>query len=150
MPPRAAAEQVRFRIVILEPPPGVRWALQLGRDELVPPTHADKQTVVLEGELTLGPPRADGTPTFRGAAAQGPVSGRFLYANSGPSAGAATAPWTRRAKIQLGSVTAELVEKLRCKPQGVLEARIAGRMRDGTAACATVPLVDGGWQVAAE
>ena len=136
-----------LRIVLVAPPPGVTWALQLGRDELVPPASVAPDRVVLEASVTLGPDRADGAPTLRGAAAQGPPAARFVYANSGTSAGQAGSPWTRRMKVPLGGITRALVDACLASPGSVLEARVAGTARDGGPACATVPLLDGGWRV---
>lgn len=146
-PPRAETESFTLRIVIVAPPPGVRWALQLGRADLVPPVCATRDEVVLEGEVTIGTSRTDGAPTLRGPAIQGPAAARFVYANVGTSAGDATSPWTRRAKVPLKTVTPALLAKLRTTPGAVLEARFAGTMKDGSPACATVPLLDGGWRV---
>jgi len=47
--------------------------------------------------------------------------------------------------VPLGGISQELVEALR--GGGRLEARIAGRGRDGSPACASVPLLVPGWHV---
>lgn len=141
------AEEIPLRIVVVDPPPGVPWALQLGRDELQPPRRVDGTSVVFDFTVTLGPPGADGVPTFRGPATQGPPAKRFVYLTSGRRAGDAASPWERRAKIPLGGITTELLAARRAAPGGaVLEARIAGTDRRGGPACATVPVV-GGWRV---
>jgi hypothetical protein len=141
------AEEIPLRIVVVDPPPGVPWALQLGRDELQPP-RMHGTAVVFDFTVTLGPPGADGAPTFRGPATQGPPAKRFVYLASGRRAGDAASQWERRAKIPLGGITTEMLAARRATPGAVLEARIAGTDRRGGPACATVPVV-GGWRVSA-
>src|SRR4051794_23197370 len=138
------AEELPLRIVVVDPPSGVPWAVQLGRDGLLPP-RVDGTTVVFDLTLTLGPPAANGTPTFRGAAAQGPPATRFVYVTSGRRAGDIASPWERRAKVPLGGITAALVAACRAAPGSVLEARFAGTDKRGGPACATVPIL-GGWR----
>jgi hypothetical protein len=140
-------EPLRLRIVLVDPPAGVRWAMQHGRDELVPPVRATKGEVVLETTVTLSPSRVDGALVPRGAAIQGPAAARFIYANSGTYAGDAGTPWSRRAKIPLKGLTPALLEAWQRTPGATLEARIAGTARDGGPACATVPLLGDGWRV---
>jgi hypothetical protein len=143
MPP---PDQVRLRLVLREPPAGVRWALQLGRDQLVPPTLVAADRVVLETTVTLGPPASDGTRPVRGPAVQGPRTGRFLYANCGTSAGDFASPWARRAKVPLPTVLEPaLVAAWQRAPTQVLEAHVAGTDRKGAPVCASVPLLEGGW-----
>ena len=71
----------------------------------------------------------------------------FVYVNSGTSAGEAGSRWTRRAKVKLATLTRELADAARAEPGTVLEARFQGIGRDGGPACATVPLLDGGWRL---
>lgn len=136
-----------LRIVLLAPPPDVRWALQEGRDRLVPPTSMLPDEVVLETTVTLGPPDEDGRRACRGAAVQGRPGARFIYAASGTYAGEAHSPWGRRAKVPLPEVAASVVAAWDAAPGHVLEARIAGTAKDGGPAAATVPLLDGGWRL---
>jgi hypothetical protein len=70
-----------------------------------------------------------------------------VYVNSGTLAGQVDSRWTRRAKIHLEGISWELIERALASPGTVLEARIAGMARDGGPACATVPLLDGGWRI---
>jgi hypothetical protein len=48
--------------------------------------------------------------------------------------------------LPLATITQKLVEQ--AKKGAMLEARIAGTAKDGGPACATVPLLGGGWRVA--
>ena len=82
---------------------------------------------------------------FLGPFAQGPVGGRFVYVNSGTLGGQPDSGWTRRAKVPLGGIAWSLIQKA---AGSIIEVRIAGTARDGGPACATVPLLGGGWKIA--
>jgi hypothetical protein len=140
-------DEVPLRITVIQPPPGVAWAVQSGRDELIMPREHTEALMVFDLTVRLGTPRPDGQPTLLGPVTQGPPAGRFLYVNSGRRAGQADSCWDRRAKVSLTGITRELVESVRQHPGARLEARIAGTGRDGGPACATVPLLDGGWRI---
>jgi hypothetical protein len=142
-----AVEEVPLRIIVVSPPPDVVFAVQLGRDGLLGPVRSARDAVTFEFTLRLGPSRAGGLPTLRGAAAQGPPAARFIYLNSGRRAGDAASGWDRRAKLPLDGINAETVASLRATPGAMLEARVAGTAGDGGPACGTVPLLDAGWQV---
>jgi hypothetical protein len=145
--PSTPASPRPLRVVLLAPPAGVRWALQEGRDRLVPPRRVEPEAVVLETTITLGPAAADGTRPCRGPAVQGRPGARFVYAASGTYAGERSTPGGRRAKVPLPDLPAALVAAWEAAPDHVLEARIAGTAKDGGAAAATVPLLDGGWRL---
>lgn len=130
------------RIVVVAPPSGVAFALQRGRHEIV--GGATSSGADLQFDFTLlvvrGP---DGSPRFSGEFVQGPSGGKFVYVTSGKRAGQPASPWDRRAKVQLQSVTWSLVEQVLQGSGKVLQARFAGVGRDGSPACATVPLLEG-------
>jgi Family of unknown function (DUF5990) len=130
--------ELAMRITVLDPPPGVTFCVQRGKTDLVPPTRVSDGHVSFDFTLR---------PNLRGPFAQGPPAGRFVYVNSGTLAGQADSCWTRRAKVPLSGITWELIEQTLSAPNAVLEARIQGTAKDGGPACATVPLVDGGWRV---
>lgn len=144
-----AGDAPRLRIVVESPPAGVAFAVQRGRDGLLPPTRTTRTRLTFEFTLRLGKPRAGGRPNFLGDCAQGTPDARFVYVNSGQRARQPGSPWDRRAKIMLGSIDKALLQRALDAPDCVLEARFAGAGRDGGPACATVPLLDGGWQLAA-
>lgn len=48
---------------------------------------------------------------------------------------------------RLAGITWELIEQVFSSPDTILEARIRGTAGDGGSACATVPLLEGGWKV---
>ncbi|MFL5540188.1 MAG: DUF5990 family protein, partial [Longimicrobiaceae bacterium] len=45
---KAPERELPLRIVVLNPPPGVRFAVQRGRHELLPPAHASAETLTFE------------------------------------------------------------------------------------------------------
>jgi hypothetical protein len=133
-------QEVALRIIVENPP--VRFALQRGKHELLEAMSATAKEQVFEFSVRARE-GADGAPNFLGPFAQGPVGGRFVYVNSGRLAGEPHCEWTRRAKVPLGGITWAMIKK-GC----VIEARIGGTARDGGPACATVPLLGGGWKIA--
>jgi uncharacterized protein DUF5990 len=64
---------------------------------------------------------------------QGPARHRFVYVDIGTYAGQADSYWSRRLKIPLEGIPAEVI-----RTGGVLETRVPGRGRDGGPNCATV------------
>jgi hypothetical protein len=142
--PPSPDREIAARIVVIDPPVGVRFGLQRGRAEIVSVVVANGSD--LSFDLTLRVRKDDdGQPRFLGPFAQGPPTGRFVYLNSGTYAGQKETAWARRAKIHLKGVTWALVEKVSASPAAVLQARIAGTGRDGGPACGTVPLLEGRW-----
>lgn len=139
--------QLAFRITVLHPPAGVTFRLQRGKDELVPPAEASDEHLSFDFTLRVRGDGTSGPPNFLGPLSQGPPASRFVYVNSGTLARQADSRWTRRAKVPLMSISWELIEQALSEPGAVLEARIAGTGKDGGPACATVPLLDGGWKI---
>jgi len=136
-----------IRITIADPPAGVAWAMQLGKDQLQPPFSSTPAGLHFEATIRIAPGRGAGVPRLLGAPVQGPPAARFVYLNSGRRAGQANSAWDRRAKVPLTAITSALVEAAEAKGQ-VLAATIAGTNRDGGPACATVPLLGAGWHLA--
>lgn len=137
--------ELALRIVVERPLPGVAYRVQRGRDALLEPVRQSGDALVFDLAVRAGTPRADGAPNFLGPFAQGKPDDRFIYVNSGTSAGQADSRWTRRAKVRLSGISRELVERALDAPGAVLQARMEGIGRDGGPACAGVPLLDGGW-----
>jgi hypothetical protein len=140
-----ADQNVALRIIVENPP--VRFAVQRGTDELLEAISASAAQQVFEFSVRARDDGSEGPPNFLGPFAQGPAGGRFVYVNSGIMAGDATVDWQRRAKIPLGGITWSLIRRA-AKSKAVIEVRIGGTARDGGPACATVPLLGGGWKVA--
>jgi hypothetical protein len=137
---------VRFRIIVQGPLRGVTYAVQRGRDGLLEPVRATDDELVFEFPLTIADLDAI-PPRLTGKFAQGPPSSRFVYVNSGSMAGEQDSCWRRRAKVRLDGIARSALEQVAGRPAAVLEARIAGKSRDGGPACATVPLLSH-WSVA--
>jgi hypothetical protein len=138
--------EIRLRITLVQPPQGVTFGLQKGKAEIVSPARSKGEDLAFDFTLRVRE-RPDGRPNFLGPFAQGTPQVRFVYINAGTSAGQLGSPWTRRVKVQLGGIAQPLVEAALADPEAVLAVRIAGTARDGGPACATVPLLDGGWRL---
>jgi hypothetical protein len=142
--------ELPLRITVVHPPEGVTFRMQRGKTgqaDLVPPAHALQDALSFDFSLRVAAERSSGQPNFLGPFAQGPPDGRFVYVNSGTSAGQANSCWTRRAKVHLSGITRQMIEQVLSDPEAILEARIWGLAKDGGPACATVPLLDDGWRI---
>jgi uncharacterized protein DUF5990 len=136
--------ELPLRVVVERPPDGVVFRVQRGKAQLLEP--AGSAGGALSFDFTVRVVLAPGElPNFLGEFAQGPRDKRFIYVNSGQGAGQHDSPWSRRAKLPLMKIPAALVKRVLADPDSVLEVRIEGVGRDGGPACATVPLLDGGW-----
>jgi hypothetical protein len=135
-----------LRIVVERPVPGVALALQRGasaKATLVGPAHVSADALAFDFEVTLDGSTAAGGPRLLGPFVQGPPTARFVYINIGASAGQIGSPWQRRAKVPLGAIDWRSIEAM--APGERLTAHIAGTARDGSPACATVPILPPGW-----
>lgn len=145
--PRAIPDpDLPLRIILASPPPGVRFCLQRGRDELVSPVDSTGDDIAFDLSVRVND-ADDATPRLLGPFTQGPTDARFVYVCSGTSAGQAGSCWSRRAKVGLKTITRALIRRARSRPNSRLHARIPGTAGDGGPSCATVRLLGGGWQV---
>ena len=132
------ADEVTCRIVLETPPPGVDFGLQKGRGsiyETVQTQRSSGQDLRFEFSAEL---RGTGAaPDFRGPFVHGPAGARFVYIDIGSCAGQTNTHFSRRLKVPLKGITAELIRGASA-PGAVLEARVPGTGRDGTPACASV------------
>ncbi len=142
------ADSVSLRIIVLDPPPGILWALQLGKIEMVKPSSATKSRIAFDFAVEVVPGSSKGAFRLRGPAVQGRPGERFIYLRIGTYAGQAGTDVARRAKIGLEGITPKLLDAVRAKRGGALEVQFAGTDSKGGAACATVPLLGKGWYVA--
>jgi hypothetical protein len=140
--------ELPIRIVVLRVPPGVTFAIQRGKHELLPPSRSKHDTLIFDLAVRVAERKAAGSPNVLGPYAQGKPDDRFIYLNSGTMAGQQDSCFTRRAKIKTGGITWTLVKKV-LADGAVLEAQIEGTAGDGGPCCATVPLL-GGWKVIRE
>jgi hypothetical protein len=139
--------EVRLRIVLVEPPPGVDFGIQQGKGgdyETIQRQRSKDADLIFEFAVTVKNNREDGLPNFLGPLTQGPATGRFIYIGVGKYAGQIDSCWERRIKVPLGSITWDMIEKASTKL--VLEARLPGTGKDGGPSCATVKPTEG-WQV---
>lgn len=139
--------ELQIVLTVVQPPPGVLFAVQRGRDELLPPYASTAESLSFALTVKLGSARADGSFNFLGPYAQGTPDDRFVYVNSGVRAGQADTPWERRAKIKLGGIPRELVEAAAGVPHRAVQAHIHGTKRDGGPVCASVAPPAIAWQL---
>lgn len=139
--------ELPIRVTVIEPPLGVTFAIQRGKDELLPPSKVSAKSLVFDLSIRVSERKSGGPPNVLGPYAQGKPDDRFLYLNSGTMAGQQDSGWTRRAKIKTAGINWKLIEQTLATPGAVLEAQIHGLAKDGGPCCATVPLVNGAWKV---
>jgi len=133
-----------FNFVVVRPPPGVNWAVQSGRKDLIEPGEVTDVMIAFDLNLTVrvGAPRANGQPnlprTSDPRASRRSIrvpefwdasgAGRILPGSAGQGA-------TRGHYEAVG----------RARPA---PARMLGPLRmGGPPACATIALLDGDWRV---
>ncbi len=137
---RADQVELRARIVIEQPVPGVLHALQEDDAPHHPKRSQSGEPLAFEFPLRIGPgPKFFGKQVRR----EGPVR-RFVYVRIGTSAGDRASPWTRRMKIDIHDIDPALLDE--AAKGGVLEGTINGTAKDGSPACATIRPVR--WRVA--
>ena len=145
---KTPAEALALRITVVDPPPNVAWALQLGRDELVKPTANTGTRISFDFSVEVIAADSGGAARLRGPAVQGRPGERFVYLCVGSYAGQVGAPASGRAKISLEGITEKLLAAVKAKRSGVLEAQFQGTAREGGPSRASVPLLSEGWRVA--
>ena len=139
--------EVRLRIVLIAPPPGVDFGVQHGKGNDYTTIYKQKSNdadLIFEFTVTIKDNREDGFPNFLGPLTHGPTTGRFIYINIGKSAGQFDSSWDRRLKVPLAGITWEMIERASTKM--LLEAQLPGTGKDGGPSCATVKPTEG-WKV---
>ena len=137
---RAGQSEIRARLVIEQPVPGVLHSLQQDDAPLDPKRSGTGEPLVIDFPLRIATgPKFFGPQVRR----EGPVR-RFVYVRIGTAAGDRASPWTRRMKIDIHDVDPALLDA--ALAGGVLEATINGTAKDGSPACATIRPVS--WRVA--
>ena len=144
---RHPAESLALRITVVDPPPNILWALQLGQEEIVKPSSITTNRISFDFTVEVVEGDAKDMFRLRGQAVQGRPGKRFVYLRMGAYAGQAGIAAGWRAKIGLDGITQELLDTVRAKRAGVLEVQFAGTGPKGGPACATVPLLGEGWHV---
>lgn len=144
-PPEKAEHELPLRIIVLTPPAGVAFCLRGRNDEMVDRTISTGEDICFEPSVRVK--RVPGSsPRFLGPFTFGTTSERFIYIRIGTLAGQPKSCWTRAAKVMLSGISWKLIDEAR-RADAKLEARLGGRAKDGGPLCATIPLLDGGWQV---
>lgn len=139
-------DDVSFRIVLETPPAGVDYGLQKGHGSAFETVQTQRfRGTDLRFEFTAQVRPSGTVADFRGPFVQGPAGGRFVYIGIGQFAGQADTPFSRRLKIPLRGITADMIRRASAAG-AVLEVRVPGTGRDGTPACASVKEFDG-WKV---
>ena len=138
--------EITLNIKLLDPPVGVGFCLQKGKNELEDYVLSKGNDLVfsLSVRVKAG---SDGSPIFLGEYTQGTPKDRFIYICSGKRAGQTGTHWERRTKIKLASVTMTQIEKVSTNPTLKLVASYQATAEDGGPSCATVPLIGGAWVV---
>jgi len=133
--------ELTLRIVLLAPPAGVDFGLQKGRGvayETVQTQRSNGQDLRFEFCVGVRTVKKGAVSDFRGPFVQGPRGQRFIYIDIGTYAGQANTPWSRRLKIPVTGITADMIKRASADVQTVLETRVPGTGRDGGPNCATV------------
>lgn len=134
-------QPITLRLRIQDPVLGVAYSLQDKKNHPVGPVIAGDGPLAFDVPVRVAP-----GPRFLGefVRSEGP-SRRFVYIAIGTSAGQHGSTWTRRAKIDIHTIPADLLAN--ALEGAVLEVLLPGRAKDGGPACATVvPLQS--WHVA--
>ena len=125
-----------LRIVIEQPPPGVDFALQKGSGSVYEPTQRQRskgKDLAFEFQPAIRNGVSAGVAALGGPFVQGPPKQRFVYIDIGTYAGQADSCWSRKMKIPLEGITAQMV-----RSGGVLETRVEGTGRAGGPNCASI------------
>lgn len=144
---RTSDNSLSLRITVLDPPPHIVWALQLGQDEMVGPTFNTRDRISFDFTVDVVEDSSSAGFRLRGSAVQGRPGKRFVYLRMGAYAGQVDSSRGWRAKIDLESISHRLIVAAKSKRSGVLEVQFAGTGPKGDPACATVPLLGAGWYV---
>ena len=135
-----AGSTITLRLTIADPVAGVAYSLQDKANMPVEPRVAGDGPISFDAPITLSD---DGRLTGPFVRREGP-SRRFVYIAIGTSAGQHASAWSRRAKIDVHDIPADLLAQAR---EGrLLEVVLPGRAKDGSPACATVRPIQA-WRV---
>ena len=142
-------QQLTCRIVLEAPPPGVDFALQVGRGSKFELTQKQRSTgkdLRFDVSVSIREGADQAQPDWGGPAVQGPKGQRFIYISSGTYAGQLATPWGRRLKVPLVGITTAMVKRVLADERSRLESRVPGTAKDGGPNAATVKPFTG-WTV---
>jgi hypothetical protein len=131
-------KEITLRITLQGPTPGVVYGLQKGKgakNETIQKQTSDSTDLVFQFqvEARLGD---NGQLILLGPFTQGTPRERFVYIDIGTCAGQKDSPWSRRLKIPLSGIDAELLNSL--PEKNMLCCEVPGAGKDGGPNCATV------------
>lgn len=131
---KADQTEIRMRIVIEQPVPGVLHSLQTGDTGVLDPKRSKSgEPLAFDFPVRVAPgPKFFGDQVRR----EGPTR-RFVYIRIGQSAGDHASEWSRRMKIDIHDTPQDLLDRAMAG-KGVVELTVDGTGKDGTPACATV------------
>ena len=135
----ATGQVITLRLSIEDPVPGLAYSLQNKRSEPVGQVMAGDEPISFDVPVRVAPGAKLGGEFVRSEGA----SRRFVYVAIGEQAGQRPCEWSRRAKIDIHLIPAELLDK--ALTGHILEVRLPGRDKGGGPACATLSPV-GGWR----
>lgn len=75
---KSSGELIPLRIVVVDPPPGILWALQLNQEEIVKATSTAEGRVTFDFSIEAVEDVSKGTFRLRGPAVQGPSGKKFV------------------------------------------------------------------------
>ena len=135
----ATGQTITLRLRIDDPVPGVTYSLQDKKSTPVGPVVAGQGPIAFDVPVRVAP-----GPRFLGdfVRSEGPER-RFVYIAMGGQAGQPHTVISRRAKIDIHTLPADLLAQ--ALAGRVLEALLPGRADDGGPSCGTVPPV-GPWR----
>ncbi|MBC9032501.1 hypothetical protein IAG41_08870 [Sphingomonas sp. JC676] len=133
---KADQAEIRMRIVIEQPVVGVLHSLQSKEDGPLDPKRSKSgEPLAFDFPIRIAPgPKFFGDQVRR----EGPQR-RFVYIRIGQSAGDSASPWSRRMKIDIHDIDQALLDRA-VAGEGMLETVVNGTGKDGTPACATIPV----------
>lgn len=143
---KVASQELSLRIVLISPPIGVDFGIQLGKGsnyKTILTQRSDGTDLTFDFAVTVQGKASDELPNFLGPLSQGPTAGRFVYIDIGKLAGQVDSIWQRRIKVPLSGISWDLIQKAISNRKLILEAQLPGTGKDGGPSCATIQPVKG-------
>ena len=133
--------ELTFRIVLERPPAGVDFALQKGKGSnhvIVQKQRSGSGDLRFQFTVRAMPDEKGSVPNLLGEYVQGPRDGRFAYIGIGSFAGQTGTEWSRRLKVPLSGISAEMLDRAARDSHVIFETHVPGTGKDGGPNCATV------------
>jgi len=143
-----AAIEVPLRVTLRRPPAGVQYCLGRTDDgEIHEPKISRGRDLFFDLVLRARPGKDATSVNFTGEHAHGTPTTRFIPIGVGTLAGQTDSCWTRVVKISLAGISPKMVRDVTARAGSRLEVGVEGSHKCGAPVCATVSLLDGGWQI---